>query len=207
MKNWERYRTYLETGDFHVHTSYTEGSNTVSELCEQAVRNGLRLICFAEHVRRELSYDYNDMLRDIQEARRLYPGLKILPGCEAKILDLSGSLDVSRDVLDRTEIVITCFHGFPQTPKEGLIKALFGALRHPRVDIWGHPATMFRLADFTPADYQKIVGECMKRRVLIENSLVPQYQAPQDFLDACRELGATMVTNSDAHDIYSLKRI
>ena len=47
MKNWEKYSDHLETGDFHVHTNYTEGSNTVDEMCQQALKNNLTLICFA----------------------------------------------------------------------------------------------------------------------------------------------------------------
>ena len=208
MKNWERYRAYLETGDFHVHTSYTDGSNTVSEFCEQAVQNGLKLICFSEHVRRKLFYNYNDLLKDIQEARQLYPGLRILAGCEAKILDRSGSLDISQEILDKAEIVIASFHDFPQGPREDFVQALLGALRHPRVDIWGHPATLFRHADLTASDHQRIIRECIKERVLIEdNSLARPYEAPPAFLEACRKLGATIVANSDAHCREDLKKI
>jgi histidinol phosphatase-like PHP family hydrolase len=207
MKNWERYRTYLGTGDFHVHTSYTEGLNSVFELCEQAIQNGLRLVCFAEHVRREISYSYDDLLRDIQEARRLYPGLKILSGCEAKVLNWSGSLDVSPEILKKAEIVIASFHSFPQGPKEDYVRALFGALRHPRVDIWGHPQTFLRNVNLTPPELQAIIRECKKRRVLIEDSLVETYRTPPGFLDMCKKLGATLVTDSDAHCKEDLKRI
>ncbi len=205
MKNWERYRDCLETGDFHVHTSYTDGSNSVKEMCEQAIQNGLRLICFSEHVRRVLFYNHDGFLSDIQEARQLYPRLKILAGCEAKVLDSSGSLDVSRDVLEKVEIVIASFHDFPAAPKDGLIRTLFSALKHPRIDIWGHPATFFKLADFTTADYHSIIRECIMRHVLIEDSL--KYPSPPSFLDACRELGATLVTDSDAHCIEDLKLV
>jgi len=207
MKNWERYRACLETGDFHVHTSYTDGSNTVMEMCEQAVRNGLKLICFSEHVRMEISYDYDDFLNDIIEARQLFPGLKILAGCETKILDRSGSLDVSREILGKAEIIIASFHDFPQGPREDFIQALLGALRHPRVDIWGHPQTFLRNVSLTPPELQVIIKECKKRRVLIEDSLVETYRTPPGFLDMCKKLGTTMVTNSDAHYAEDLKRI
>jgi putative hydrolase len=207
MKNWEKYRQYLEKGDFHVHTSYTDGSNTVFELCEQAIRNSLSLICFSEHVRKELYYDYNALLADIDKARQLYPRLKILPGCEAKVLDRSGELDVSRDVLEKAEIVIASFHDFPHGRREDFLHAIHGALKHPRVDIWGHPQTFLRNLDLSDQELRGIIGECIKRRVLVENSLAEVYQTPPRFLRLCRELGATITTNSDAHDIYSLKRV
>lgn len=207
MKNWERYRDYLETGDFHVHTDYTEGTNTVFELCEQAILNNLKLICFSEHVRRSLSYDFDALLRDIDTARQRYPRLKILSGCEAKVMDLDGSLDVSEEILSKVEIVIASFHSFPYADKADFLKALYGALRNPSVDIWGHPLTFLRNISPTAPELHGIIRECIKRRVLIEDSLVQAYQNPPSFLEACKELGATIVVNSDAHDIYSLKRL
>jgi putative hydrolase len=207
MKNWERYRAYLKTGDFHVHTNYTEGLNSVFELCEQAIMNGLKLICFSEHVRRDLTYDFDSLLNEIEEARQLYPKLKILSGCEAKVLDWSGSLDVSQETLDKSEIVIASFHGFPYGENEHFLRALYGALKHPRVDIWGHPQTFLRNVELTPSELHAIIKECKKRRVLIEDSLCEAYRTPPSFLEACRKLGAPVATNSDAHDIYSLKRV
>jgi putative hydrolase len=198
MKNWERYRAYLESGDFHVHSDYTEGSNSVSEMCEQALINNLKLICFSEHVRKELLYDYGSMMADIERARKRYPRLRILSGCEAKVLDREGSLDVSADVLEKAEIVIASFHSFHYGRKQDFIAALAGALRNPRTDIWGHPATFLRNVELTEAETASIIRECMKRRVLVEDSLSPAYSAP-GFIERCRDLGAETVRNSDAH--------
>jgi putative hydrolase len=41
MKKWEKYSKDLETGDWHCHTKYTDGRNTVMEMCRQAQKNGL----------------------------------------------------------------------------------------------------------------------------------------------------------------------
>lgn len=207
MKNWEKYRKYLETGDFHVHTDYTEGVHSVFELCEQAVLNNLKLICFAEHVRKAISYDYDALLADIEKARQRYPRLRILPGCEAKVLDTSGSLDVSQDILDKADILVASFHGFPYGRKEDFLSALFGMLRNPRVDIWGHPATFLRNVGLTTRDMQSVIGECMKNKVLIEDSLAQPYRTPPEFLEACKRLGATIVQNSDAHCMEELKKV
>jgi histidinol phosphatase-like PHP family hydrolase len=207
MKNWEKYNAFLKTGDFHVHTNYTEGLNSVFELCEQAIQNGLKLICFAEHVRKNLTYDFDSLLNEIEEARELYPKLKILSGCEAKVMDWSGNLDVSQEILDKSEIVIFGFHSFPYGAKKDFLKSLYGALKYPRVDIWGHPQTFLRNVDLTTSELQSIIRECKKRRVLIEDSLAEVYRTPPSFLNMCKELKAPVVTNSDAHDIYSLKNL
>lgn len=207
MKNWQRYRQYLKTGDFHVHTDHTEGMNSVDELCEQAVMNGLKLIAFTEHVRKTLSYDYNALLSDIKEARERYPDLVILPGCEAAVRDREGSLDVSEEVLGKAEIVVASFHDFPYGHKEDFLRALRGMLRNPMVDIWGHPATFLRNVTLTGKELEEIIMLCKERDVLIEDSLARAYPTPPGFLEKVRELGATTVTDSDAHCRDDLKKI
>jgi histidinol phosphatase-like PHP family hydrolase len=207
MKNWEKYRAFLKTGDFHVHTSYTDGDNSVLDLCKQAVSNSLSLICFAEHVRKKIHYDFNNLVIDIEEARSLFPKLKILVGCEAKVLDTEGNLDVSQEILNSAEILIASFHDFPYGAKEDFLSALNGALAHPRLDIWGHPMTFIRNVVLNQSELATIIKTCKKNRVLIEDSLKDIYRTPPDFLNLCLKLGATTVTNSDAHDIYHLKRL
>ena len=63
MKRWEKYKEFLSLGDWHVHTSYTDGKNTVYELCRRARENRLRLIAFTEHVRRTLTYRFEDLVK------------------------------------------------------------------------------------------------------------------------------------------------
>ena len=207
MKNWEKHSDYLETGDFHVHTSYTEGSNSVDEMCQQAMQNNLKLICFAEHVRKQISYDYDALLADIERAREKYPGLVILSGCEAKVLDTKGSLDVSEEILEKAEIVVASFHGFSYGSKHEYMSAVLGMLRNPRVDIWGHPATFLRNADLAPEEKRKIIETCISNWVIIEDSLAEPYRTHQTFTDIARGMGATVVQSSDAHSKEELKLI
>ncbi len=206
MKNWQKYSSFLGTGDFHVHADYADGSSSVMEMCGQAEMNGLKLICFSEHVRRKLSYEYSSLLMDIEKARQLFPGLVILPGCEAAVRDTRGSLDVSADVLEKAEIVIASFHDFPYGRAGDFLDALHGALSHPRVDIWGHPETFLRNVTLDRSDIEGIIRACVKRDVLIEDNLSPIHRTPPEFLKLARELGAHVVTNSDAHHVSDLKR-
>ena len=57
-KNWIKYDEYLLTVDWHIHTNWTDGENTVFEYCERAVQEGIPLIAFIEHVRKKLNYDF-----------------------------------------------------------------------------------------------------------------------------------------------------
>ena len=205
MKNWERYSGFLDVGDFHVHADYADGSSSVMEMCEQAEMNGLKLICFAEHVRRAMSYDYSDLLRDVERARKRFPELVILPGCEAAVRDTEGSLDVSDEVLEKAEIVVASFHDFPYGCTGDFLHALHGMLRHPRVDIWGHPETLLRNVTLSHSDMEDIIRACIRGNVLIEDNLSKIHSTPPEFIELARKLGARVVTNSDAHCTEDLK--
>jgi histidinol phosphatase-like PHP family hydrolase len=203
MKKWQRYARYLETGDWHSHTKYTDGRNTVTEMCRQAEKNGLELIAFTEHVRRSLSYDFDNLVRDVKVARKRF-NLKILVGCETKVLDREGSLDVSDDVLKKCDIVLATFHSFPHSHTKDLESALKNMLRNPEVDIWTHPITFFQKCPLCEKDVYGIIKLCIKNKVLIESNIRPRYKSPR-LIEECRKMGAKIVTGSDAHGVEDLR--
>jgi len=198
MKKWQRYSRYLATGDWHCHTRYTDGRNTVMEMCGQAQKNGLELIAFTEHVRRKLSYDFSRLEADVEKARKKFPKLKILVGCEAKVLDARGSLDVSEETLRKCDIVLGTFHSFPSTDKMELESGLRNMLKNPDVDIWTHPITFFQQCPLCEKDVYDIIRLCIKGNVLVENNIKPRYRSPK-LIAECRRMGAKTVTGSDAH--------
>jgi putative hydrolase len=227
MKRWEKYSAFLESGDWHCHTRYTDGRNTVAEMCRQAGSNGLKLIAFTEHVRKTLTYDFDKLVQDVKRARNNHPGMEILVGCEAKVLDSSGSLDVDEGTLDKCDIVLATFHSFPHTPlnesgtfdrrrllspsshgrlpsREELEKALAGMISNPLVDIWIHPITFFQKCPMCEKDIRQMVELCIKNKVLIEDNMKPRYRSPH-FINYCRKAGARIAIGSDAHSVEDLR--
>jgi putative hydrolase len=205
MKRWERFSDFLENGDWHVHTDYTDGRNTVFEMCEQAGKNGLKLIGFAEHVRKKMNYDFSSLVNDVEKARGRFPGIRMFVGCEAKVLP-GGNIDVSEDVLKMCEMVVASFHGFPPV-KEEQMNALRKMLINPEVDIWGHPATFLRNCDLSRNEMKDIVGLCIRNKMLVEINTSERYRTPEGFMGILVELGARTVTSSDAHDIWELRKL
>jgi putative hydrolase len=215
MKKWQKHSRYLDTGDWHCHTRYTDGRDTVTEMCRQAQKNGLELIAFTEHVRSRLSYDFGGLVDDVKKARKRFPKLRILVGCEAKVLNKHGSLDVSEDVLKRCDIVLGTFHSFPSlnegdksrlpstSSKDEFESALKSMLSNPNVDMWTHPITFFQKCPLCKDDVHEIIEMCIKNNVLIEDNRKPAYMSP-NFIEACRRMGAKIVRGSDAHGAEEL---
>ncbi len=99
--------------DFHVHSTFSDGASTLAENVQAAGELGLRTLCLAEHVRRDTTW-VPDFAAAVRPYRR-QPGLRVLAGVEAKILDGSGRLDIPPDLARCAEIdlVLIADHQFP----------------------------------------------------------------------------------------------
>jgi DNA polymerase (family 10)/putative hydrolase len=198
------YATSL-SGDWHVHSNFTDGRSTVWECCEAARAQGLQLIVITEHVRRELTYDFGAFVEAVDAARRDFPELTILRGCEAKVLDEDGELDVSDDVVAHCDVVLGAFHGFPHS--SCYVTAVLNMLSNPRVDVWAHPTLHCRKRGLvlSPIQTRQLIEQCRHHGVLLE--LNGRYRLPASgFLAAAERAGLQCVWGSDAHHASEVGR-
>jgi len=76
----------------HVHSTFSDGNNTIEENIEEAETLGLKTLTCVDHVRADTDYlpDY------VAAIRRLRPTteVKLICGIEAKLMDTSGALDL-----------------------------------------------------------------------------------------------------------------
>jgi putative hydrolase len=96
--------------DFHVHSTFSDGASTLAENVEAARGRELRTLCLVDHVRRDTAW-VPDFIAAV-EAYRHRPGLRVLAGVEAKILDTSGQIDTPPD-LSGVDLVLIADHQFP----------------------------------------------------------------------------------------------
>ena len=68
MKVYEKYTNYLLKGEWHIHTSWTDGNNTIFDYCEKAIQEGIPLVAFTEHVSKSPDYDFRLFLNEIEKA-------------------------------------------------------------------------------------------------------------------------------------------
>jgi putative hydrolase len=96
--------------DFHVHSTFSDGASSLEENIRIARKRGLRTVCLVDHVRRDTAW-LPSFTAAVARCRD-QPGLRVLAGVEAKILDLSGQLDIP-PVLDGIDLVLIADHQFP----------------------------------------------------------------------------------------------
>ena len=83
--------------DYHNHTNFTDGKNTVEECVIKAIDKGLTTIGFSEHVSKNEEWMkewFVRYLEDIEMCKKKYKEIDILCGIEAKINDNNGNLNV-----------------------------------------------------------------------------------------------------------------
>ena len=98
------------TEDFHVHSLFSDGTSTVAENVRVARQRGLTRICIVDHVRRDT--DWVPRFAQAVRAVRDLPGIDILAGVEAKILDRTGRLDMPAGMTG-IDLVLIADHQFP----------------------------------------------------------------------------------------------
>jgi len=203
MKTWKKYSQYLLLGEWHIHTSYTDGENSVDDYCKRAVELGVPLVAFTEHVRRRLSYDFNAYLEDIDRAREQYD-LIVLSGCEAKVLP-DGTLDVDDSILKQVDYPIFAFHSFPKDI-DVYLDALDNVLRNPYVNTWAHPGVFLEKAglNLPENELSRVFKVLSANEILIE--LNARYNAPSDaWISLARYCQVDFVRGSDCHCVEELK--
>jgi len=205
IKKWEKYKEFLTTGAWHIHTNYTDGESTVFEYCKKAEELKLPLIAFTEHVRKEMNYNFLDLKEEVEQAKKEF-GFKIMLGCEAKVLDKKGNLDVSQKILKESEIVLGAFHGIVFQNKEDFLRALKNMIKNSYVDVWAHPGLFYLRQNFnlTEKEMNEITKLCEKNKVLMEINL--KYNLPEKkLLDQAKKNKAKLVFGLDSHSTKDLE--
>ncbi len=102
------------TADYHTHTPYSHGKNTVLENATAAKKLGLRQIAITDHGFNHLLFGLKrkrlpDLRAEIIEAEKL-TGVKVLMGMESNLISIDGDTDMKRDDLDKFDIYLCGIH-------------------------------------------------------------------------------------------------
>ena len=131
-------------GDFHVHTDWSEGANSISEMVEAAKKLGYEYIAVTDHSRAlGVAHGLSEerLLDQIKEINKLNDGLDdfhVFAGIEVDI-KADSNLDLPDNILKQCEVVIAALHtGQRQTRKE-ITGRLLTAMESENVDIIAHP--------------------------------------------------------------------
>lgn len=131
-------------GDFHVHTDWSEGSNTLVEMATAAQKLGYEYIAVTDHskalgVAHGLSEER--MLAQIEEIHKLNDTLSdfhVFTGVEVDI-KADASLDFPDSILKQCDVVVAALHTGQKQARREITGRLITAMENENVDIIAHP--------------------------------------------------------------------
>jgi DNA polymerase (family 10) len=201
-------------GLFHVHTTYSDGSNTLEEMVEAARKLGYEYIGITDHSKSAFyagGLKEEDILRQFEEIDALnnkYRDIVILKGIESDILP-DGSLDYEEDIIKKFDFVIASVHSNFRMNKKDMTNRLINALKNKYTKIMGHISGRLLLSrDSYDFDIYEVINAAADYNKIIEINSSP-YRLDLDwrYIKYAKEKGIKLAICPDAHNIEGLKDV
>jgi len=202
-------------GDLHMHTSATDGHNSIREMAEAAVAVGYRYIAITDHSKNLAMTNGLDDKRALEHVERMRAvdremegRIRVFAGIEVDIL-ADGALDLEDETLAQMEIVIASIHTRFEQRREEMTERILRAIENPWVRILGHPTgrLLLRREPFA-LDLGLILRRAAELGVAVEHNAAPERLDLNDRdLRLAKELGCKIAINSDSHDARNLGKM
>jgi DNA polymerase (family X) len=202
-------------GDVHMHTTASDGRNSVREMAEAAIACGYQYIAITDHSKflgvtngldekRAL-----EQIEQVHEVDRAMKGrIRIFTGIEVDIL-ADGALALDDEVLAQMDIVIASVHSRFEQSREEMTARVMKAIENPNVRILGHPTgrLLLRREPFA-LDMAALLRRAAELGVAMEHNAAPERLDLNDHdLRLAKELGCKIVMSSDSHDSGNLGKM
>ena len=203
-------------GDLHMHTTATDGENTLGEMVRAAIARGLSYIAITDHGQRVTmahGLDRKRLLKQWAEIDRLNeslaedgkPPIVVLKGIEVDMLE-KGGLDLPDDVLAQADWVVASLHYGQNQPRDRITKRIIEAIENPHVSVIGHPTG--RLINRRPAydvDIEAVIEAAAKNGTFLEINANPwRLDLDDHHARAAKAAGVKLVISTDAHSTRGL---
>ncbi len=195
-------------GDLQCHSKWSDGSATIREMAEGARACGLKYIAITDHskglgVANGLDEKRTrEQWKEIDKLNQEFNGaFRVLKSVEVEIR-ADGSLDLPDDLLAGYDIVLATTHSALNQTREKITARVLSALRHPLVDIYGHPTgQLIGTREPSALDLEEVYRAAKETGTLLE---IDGNSERMDLTDVnarrAVELGNKLVIDSDAHN-------
>lgn len=199
-------------GDLQMHTSATDGKNSIAEMAQKAKEIGYAYIAITDHskaVRVAGGLDEKGLAKQFKEIEKVngqVPGVHILKGVEVDILP-DGSLDLKDDILKECQVVIASVHSRFNMEEAEMTRRIIKAMKNPNVNILAHPTGRLILErEPYKVNLKEVFQAAIDQGVVLEINAYPDRLDLRD-VDArmAKEMGAKLVISTDAHNTMQLE--
>jgi DNA polymerase (family 10) len=199
-------------GDLHMHSEWSDGSDTVEALARAASGMGHSYIAITDHsqglhIANGLSPERVE--RQIQEIRRTEDALdrpiRVLAGLEVEIMK-DGSLDMPRPLLEELDIVIGSVHSHLRMDPGEQVQRVVTAIRSGQMDILAHPTgRLIGRREPSLRQLDEVFGAAADSGVALElNSFPDRLDLDGGHCRLAKEAGAKISIGTDSHSVQHL---
>jgi DNA polymerase (family 10) len=203
-------------GDLHMHTTETDGRDSLGAMVQAAEDEGLEYVAITDHsqsltmangLTEARAFEHAARIRalDAEHRERADRGIRVLAGIECDIKP-DGTLDLDDECLAALDLVVASVHSAFNQDHQQMTDRLLRAIAHPHVDIVGHP-TGRRLLRREPygLDVEAVVSAAARHGVALEiNCQVDRLDLNDTHAKLARDRGVPLVVSTDAHSRHAL---
>ncbi len=198
-------------GDLQMHTTASDGKNSIEEMAEAARALGHEYIAITDHSKSVTIANGLEEKRMAAHIKKLHAanakglGIRVFAGSEVDILK-DGELDYSNELLAQLEVVVCSIHSYMNLDRAAMTDRMLAAIENPYTQIIGHPTGRLLLRrDAFDYDMEKILAAAAKHGVAMEcNSYPDRLDLTDIYLRMCKERGVKVVISTDAHNVIHL---
>lgn len=199
-------------GDLHMHTTWSDGGQSVEEMVNKAREKGYEYIAITDHskyLRVANGLNEDRLIRQRKEidlVNEKYEDIHVFSGVEMDILP-DGTLDFSTEFLAEMDYVIGAIHSSFNQTREELMNRMFTAMDNPYVNLIAHPTgRLIGRREGYDVDVSELIDRAIETNTALEiNANLNRLDLNYKWAREAQEKGAILAINTDAHNFDMLE--
>jgi DNA polymerase (family 10) len=205
-------------GDLHVHTKESDGTFTLEQMAEAAMKLGYEYMAVTDHSKAigiargldeaRITAQMNAVDEFNAELRRQKKKFTVLKATEVDI-KADGTLDHPEEVLRKLDLVVASVHSGFRMSMDEMTQRVVKAIRTGLINILGHPTgRLLGEREPYPIDLEKVMAEAKKYNTALElNSYPDRLDLNDVHCMLAKEKGVLVAISTDSHSIHHLGNI
>ena len=198
-------------GDMQMHTTASDGNNSIEEMALAAKKLGYEYISLTDHSKAVTVANGLDEKRTLEQIKKIRAanaaglGIRVLASSEVDVLK-NGKLDMDDEVLAQLDVVLVSIHSYMNLDRAEMTDRILAAIENPYTQIVGHPTGRLVLRREAYAyDMERILDAAHKNGVIMECNAAPERLDLKDIhLRMAKDRGVKIVISTDAHSTRGL---
>ena len=193
-------------GDFHIHSTWSEGTASIETMAEKAMSLGLEHMAICDHTKSLYIANgldegrLRDQMKEIDGINEELDGFTILKGTECDILS-DGRMDLPDSLLGDLDFVVGSVHSAFRQDVDTMTDRILKAIHNENVDCIGHPTgRLIQKRRAYTVSLGRVFEAAAEQGVMMEINAYPERLDLDDVnCRAAMEQGVSIVIGTDSH--------